>query len=66
MDIEYYGDSLKQKRLAHFLSQDELAYKLGVRIQSISNWETNRRKPSLKHLQALQALLGEKREESKS
>jgi transcriptional regulator with XRE-family HTH domain len=66
MDIEYYGDSLKQKRLARFLSQEELAYNLGVRVQSISNWETNRRKPSLKHLQALQALLEEKREESNS
>ncbi|MDN6195030.1 MAG: helix-turn-helix domain-containing protein [Atopostipes suicloacalis] len=41
---------LKEKRIAHQLSQEELAEKIQVSRQSISNWENGRNTPDLASL----------------
>lgn len=40
-------------------NQAELAQRVGVSMQTISDWETGRRQPRLGHLQALIALFGQ-------
>lgn len=47
MDI---GSKLKKLRENHCLSQEELALKLFVSRQTISNWETNKTLPDIKSL----------------
>lgn len=41
----YFGDKLKTARKAKNLTQKELANLLGVKHNSISNWENNQNKP---------------------
>ena len=41
------NENIKQLRLARNLSQVDLAKKLGVTKQSISNWENNNIQPSI-------------------
>lgn len=47
------GDKLKQLRKARGLKQDDIAFKFGLSRGSISNWEKNRRRPSIKQLEEL-------------
>lgn len=41
------GEQIRQLRLSHNLSQVELAKKLGVSKQSVSNWENDNIMPSI-------------------
>ncbi len=41
------GEQIKKLRLSHNLSQVELARKLGVSKQSVSNWENDNIMPSI-------------------
>ena len=51
------GDTIKELRCAQKLSQVELAQRLGVSKQSVSNWENENILPSIEMLIKLSALL---------
>jgi transcriptional regulator with XRE-family HTH domain len=50
------GQKIKSLRLAHHMTQEDLAEKLFVTRNAISKWEQNRGTPSIDNLQALSAL----------
>ena len=50
------GDKLKKARLNKKMTQEEVAYKLYVSRQSISNWENNKTYPDLGNVLALSDL----------
>lgn len=45
-----FGDVIKDLRTSHSLSQVQLAQKLGVSKQTVSNWENNNILPSIEML----------------
>ena len=47
--------SLKSMRKAAGISQAEIAARLNVKQNTVSNWETGRRNPSYKQLKAMAA-----------
>jgi transcriptional regulator with XRE-family HTH domain len=49
--------TLRQWRDAAYLTQGELADKIGVTLTSISNWEIGTKQPRVKNLRALAAAL---------
>lgn len=52
-----FGDRLALAREARGLSQAELARRLGVKVQTIRNWEEDRAEPRANRLQMLAGLL---------
>lgn len=50
------GNHLKEKRLAHHLTQEQLAEKIYVSRQTISGWENNKSQPDLENLIMLSEL----------
>ena len=52
------GGNLKKLRVAQGLTQDQLAEKLHVTRQAVSNWERNVSHPDLDQLEAIAAALG--------
>jgi DNA-binding XRE family transcriptional regulator len=50
---EYQGKKLRAKREAFFMTQPELAEKIGVSVTTVNLWENNNARASLKHLKAL-------------
>ena len=52
------GNRIKQHRTAHGWSQDDLAEKVYVSRQTISNWENNKSYPDLQSLLLLGSLFG--------
>lgn len=50
------GKSIKKYRIEKGLTQDQLAEKLSVTRQAVSNWETGKTQPSIETLTALSAL----------
>lgn len=48
-----FGEKLKRLRLRHAVTQHDLAVKFSVTRSTISNWENNRRVPSLEDVQRL-------------
>ena len=52
------GGNLKKLRVAQGLTQDQLAEKLHVTRQAVSNWERNVSHPELDQLEAIAAALG--------
>ena len=52
-----FGDRLAAAREAQGLSQAELARKLGLRLQTIRNWEEDRAEPRANRLQMLAGFL---------
>ena len=63
MDIKNIGDFLKDLRLEHGMSQDELSEKLFVSRQAISNWEVGKSVPDYDILLKLSDLYNIKVEE---
>lgn len=55
---DMFGDRVKQLREAHNYSQVQLATKLHVSKQAISNWENNNIMPSIEMLVKLADLFG--------
>ena len=55
MDI---GNKIKKYREQRNLSQDDLALKVFVSRQTISNWETNKSYPDIKSLSMLTNIFG--------
>lgn len=54
---QYSGDMLKRRRENALLTQEELARRVGVSKQSVSNWETLQRYPSLANVRKLRDVL---------
>jgi transcriptional regulator with XRE-family HTH domain len=50
-----FGDTIKNLRLSHNISQVQLANKLSVSKQTISNWENNNILPSIEMLVKISA-----------
>jgi transcriptional regulator with XRE-family HTH domain len=46
------------RRRRGFPRQEDLAERLGVTQQAVSDWETNTERPSVEHMDALEDLLG--------
>ena len=63
MDIKNIGDFLKDLRLEHEMSQEELAEKLFVSRQAVSNWELGKSVPDYDILLKLSVLYNIKVEE---
>jgi transcriptional regulator with XRE-family HTH domain len=53
-----WGEHIKKRRLELKLLQREVATQLGVRTDTILNWEHNWTKPTLRHLPKIMAFLG--------
>lgn len=53
-----FGDKLKEIRELKNLTQDQLAKKLGVEKQHVSNWERNKNQPGKENLDKLMDVLG--------
>lgn len=53
-----FGDRLALAREAQGMSQAELARRLGVRLQTLRNWEDDRSEPRANRLQMLAGVLG--------
>jgi transcriptional regulator with XRE-family HTH domain len=52
------GDHIKKRRLELGLEQDQVADKIGVTWNSVSNWERGIYRPSKRVLQSIIAFLG--------
>ena len=52
------GEHLKKRRLDLKMKQPEVAKIIGVCSNVISRWETNREKPTRKHIQAIENFIG--------
>lgn len=50
--------TIREWRNARYLTQDELAGKIGVSYYTISNWEIGVKQPRVKNLRALAEALG--------
>lgn len=50
--------TLREWRTGKYLTQEELAEKVGVTFYTISNWELGIKQPRFKNLRALAAALG--------
>ena len=49
---------IRRLRTAHGITQVELAHRLGVSKQSVSNWESNNIQPSIELLEKIADLFG--------
>jgi transcriptional regulator with XRE-family HTH domain len=52
-----FGDRLALAREAQNLTQEQLARRLGLRVQTVENWETDRSEPRANKLQMLAGFL---------
>jgi HTH-type transcriptional regulator, cell division transcriptional repressor len=52
-----FGDRLAYAREAMGLSQAQVAHRMGVKLQSLRNWEENRSEPRANRLQMLAGML---------
>lgn len=53
MNMQQFGCKLKELRKSRHISQDELAYIVGVSRATVGSWECARRNISIKHLEKL-------------
>lgn len=53
-----FGDRLTLAREAQGMSQEDLARRLGIRLQTLKNWEDDRSEPRANRLQMLAGVLG--------
>ena len=51
-------EQIRRLRMAHGITQVELAHRLGVSKQSVSNWESNNIQPSIELLEKIADLFG--------
>ena len=57
-EVATMGDRLARARDAAGMSQSQLARRLGVKLATIRNWESDRSEPRANRLQMLSGLLG--------
>ncbi|HUF85846.1 MAG TPA: helix-turn-helix transcriptional regulator [Thermohalobaculum sp.] len=53
-----FGDRLTLAREAQDMNQEDLARRLGIRLQTLRNWEDDRSEPRANRLQMLAGVLG--------
>ena len=53
LSMNTFGENLKSERTAKKMSQRELANKLGVSQQQVSQWELNKVEPTLSNIVAI-------------
>lgn len=53
-----FGDRLTLAREAQGMNQEDLARRLGIRLQTLRNWEDDRSEPRANRLQMLAGFLG--------
>lgn len=56
-EMRTFGENLKTERAARNLSQRDLAVKLGVSQQQVSQWELNKVEPTLSNIVAIITIL---------
>ncbi len=56
-DAATFGDRLALARESQDLTQEQLAKRLGLRAQTIRNWESDRSEPRANHLQMVAGFL---------
>ena len=56
-DVATLGDRLSRAREASGMTQSQLARRLGVKLSTVRNWETDRSEPRANRLQMLSGLL---------
>lgn len=56
-DVSTFGDRLARARDYAGMNQSQLARRLGVKLQTIRNWESDRSEPRANRLQMLSGLL---------
>ena len=56
--MKQIGKNIKKHRMEKGMTQDQLAEKLNVTRQAVSNWETGKTQPSIETLTALGSLFG--------
>ena len=56
--MKQIGKNIKKHRMEKGMTQDQLAEKLNVTRQAVSNWETGKTQPSIETLTALGLLFG--------
>jgi len=54
----YYGDKIRAYRLAAGLNQPQLAEKVGVKKNAVSNWEAGRGRPDINFIPILCDVMG--------
>lgn len=52
------GDHLRKRRLDLGLRQEDVAKRLGTKVNTVTNWEANRTKPALRFLPGIVRFLG--------
>ena len=57
-DAATFGDRLALARESQNLTQEHLAKRLGLRVQTVQNWEFDRSEPRANKLQMLAGMLG--------
>ena len=58
MEMKTFGKNLKRERKLAGLTQQQLAAKLGIKQQQLSEWECDRVEPTLYNIVALLDALG--------
>ena len=58
MEMKTFGKNLKRERKLAGLTQQQLAAKLGIKQQQLSEWECDRVEPTLYNIVALIGALG--------
>lgn len=53
-----FGDRMTRSREAQGMNQEDLARRLGIRLQTLRNWEDDRSEPRANRLQMLAGVLG--------
>ena len=56
--LKNVGSELSRKRLQQGISQTELAKQVGIRVETVQNWEHSRSIPAICYLQRLIEFLG--------
>lgn len=56
-DVSTFGDRLARSREYANMTQAQLARRLGVKVATVNNWETDRSEPRANRLQMLSGLL---------
>ena len=58
MDKKTFGENLKKERKIAGLTQQQLAEKLGIKQQQLSEWECNKVEPTVFNIVAIVKALG--------
>ena len=57
-DLKTLGERIRKARMDRHMMAKELAQKIGVVPETVTNWEKRNLKPTRRHLEGLRAVLG--------